>query len=268
MRKILNVYKPIGSTPLEIIKKVKNIYPELSDEKIGYAGRLDPMARGVLLLMIGEETKNRDQYLGLEKEYEFEVLFGVSTDTYDTLGISNHLTIQPSNNFLYNKIRLVKKIKQFTKSKIGKHTQLYPPYSSIEVNGKPLFEWARESKLDQIQIPKRMIEIYEFDLIKISHIPIPKIKTQILMNIKKVNGDFRQKEILKNWEKFFSNNLTFKQSDNLTVAAFKIHCSSGTYVRSLAHEMGEMLGTGAIALDIKRTRVGKYKLAQSEIIPE
>src|SRR3712207_2873397 len=86
MNKILNIYKPVGFTPLEMITALLKEFPEYKDKKIGYAGRLDPLAHGVLLLMIGDATKQRKDYLGLDKMYEFEVLFGVETDTYDLLG--------------------------------------------------------------------------------------------------------------------------------------------------------------------------------------
>src|SRR6185436_4759837 len=134
MKKILNVYKPKGLTPLAVVNQVKNKFPQYQKEKIAYAGRLDPLAHGVLLLMIGEETtKQKDNYLNLPKDYEFEVLFGVSTDTYDVLGILQNINCH-SREGGNPEIE----IKKFLASKLGKQTQTYPPYSSKAVNGKPL----------------------------------------------------------------------------------------------------------------------------------
>ena len=149
MVKVLNVYKPIGFTPNQLIEELRINPPatlraamragnkELRSEKIGFAGRLDPLAHGVLLLMIGDENKNRDKYLSFPKVYEFQVLFGVATDTYDALGFlqSTKLKNTPDN--------LDVQIAEFINNKIGKQVQVYPPYSSKAVLGKPLFWWAR-----------------------------------------------------------------------------------------------------------------------------
>src|SRR5579862_1783685 len=97
MQKLLPIYKPAGLTPFDIIKKIKLSNTKFANLKIGYAGRLDPLAHGVLLLMIGEETKKRDQYLSLPKSYEFEVIFGLQTDTYDILGILEEVKTKPTN---------------------------------------------------------------------------------------------------------------------------------------------------------------------------
>jgi tRNA pseudouridine55 synthase len=250
---MLNIYKPIGLTPLQLINKLINKNSEYKSLKIGFAGRLDPLAHGVMLLMIGDETKNRDKYLNLDKEYEFEVLFGVSTDTYDVMGL-----LQNENSKLVP-VDLEKQIKKFIKSKLGKQIQIYPPYSSKEVKGKPLYQWALENKLDQIVIPTKEINIYKFKLLNTYQITPNEFKTRINENISTVKGNFRQYKILKKWNAFFKKN-KYKTFD---IAKFKIKCSSGTYVRSLANEMGEKFGCKALAFSILRTKVGAFKLSAS-----
>ncbi|HVF69593.1 MAG TPA: hypothetical protein VNA13_03435 [Xanthomonadales bacterium] len=306
MTGILNIYKPLGLTPVQLINKLRKERSELNNLKIGFAGRLDPLAHGVILMMIGEETKNRDKYLGLDKEYEFEVLFGVTTDTYDALGLitsssseqsesrSNKI-IQQFNNSTASRqaptnrdpdqigartMNFEGQIKNFIKSKIGKQIQLYPPYSSKEINGKPLYQWARENKLSEIQIPEKEIVIYSIELISIQSKSADFIKNKITKNINRVDGDFRQEEILNKWESFFSfysssgalvesrsnsspQGRTLNIKNTFSVAKFKINCSSGTYIRSLANNLGEISGSGAIALSILRTRVGENVLEDS-----
>ncbi len=253
MNKILNIYKPIGMTPYQLIQKLRIEREELAQIKIGFAGRLDPLAQGVMLLMIGDATKNRKDYLNLDKEYEFEVTFGVSTDTYDQLGfLKNKLVKKLPDN-------LEEKIEKFVNSKTGKQMQQYPPFSSIEIKGKPLFQWSRENRLSEIQIPSRTIEIYNFELDNVKIIPPSEIQKTLITNVASVDGDFRQMETLEKWSLFFESN----KIEYLSVATFNINCSSGTYVRSLANELGEILGCGAIALSILRTRVGKYSLRDS-----
>lgn len=253
MNKILNIYKPIGKTPYQIIEALRKKMPEYKDIKIGFAGRLDPLAHGVLLLMIGDATKNRDLYLELPKEYKFEILFGVSTDTYDALGFLQDNAVKniPQD--------LRKQTQEFIKNKTGIQTQKYPPYSSKEVAGKPLFQWAREDKLSEIKVPTRKIEIYKLNLLGVKETPANLVKKLISKNISIVGGDFRQAETLHKWNKFFESDVP----TTLMTARCSIECSSGTYVRSLVNELGLTIGTGAIALEILRTKVGEHTLEES-----
>lgn len=256
MQKILNIYKPKGLTPLQTIHLLRKKFPEYKDQTIGFAGRLDPLAHGVLLLMIGEETtKEKDKYLNLPKEYEFEVVFGVATDTYDALGLlQNNKSMKRSSN------NLQAEIEDFIKQKIGKQTQTYPPYSSKTVMGKPLYLWARENKLSEITIPEREIKIFTFTLLGIDSLSTEKLKSEVIKQIDLVNGDFRQKEIKEMWNTFLD---TTKMQTFIT-ARFRIECSSGTYVRSLINALGKKTGSGAIALDILRTKAGIYSVTDSQ----
>jgi tRNA pseudouridine55 synthase len=156
MNKVLNIYKPIGKTPLEMVHLVKASFPEYKDAPIGYAGRLDPLAHGVLLLMVGDATKERDMYLDMNKEYRFEAVFGIETDTYDVLGLlkRNIYRAPPENVNTF--------VNLFVTNHTKKLLQSYPPFSSKTVQGKPLFWWAKQQKLHEITIPEREIEIYSF----------------------------------------------------------------------------------------------------------
>lgn len=268
MKKIIIADKPIGLTPLQLINKIKSEGKRLEGIKISYAGRLDPLAHGAMILLLGEENKNRNKYLNLDKEYVFEVLFGVRTDTYDALGVLENSKPHISHIPPISPISL----RKFTKSKLGKHLQSYPPYSSKTVNGKPLYWYARNNKLDEIKIPNRQINIHSFELVEVKQQSLEEIKKIIFENINSVKGDFRQKEILKKWNDFFSYssseaqrsreaaiNFSSRQARTIKtfpIAKFRIKCSSGTYVRSLANEMGQTFGSGAIAFDICRTKIG------------
>ena len=87
MKDILNLYKERGETPLECIERFRRANPEYKNVPMSYAGRLDPMAEGVLIILAGEANKKKSDFLSLDKEYTFDVLFGFSTDTYDVLGV-------------------------------------------------------------------------------------------------------------------------------------------------------------------------------------
>lgn len=247
MKKAVCVWKPIGFTPLQVIFKFKEKYPEYKEETVSYAGRLDPMAEGILVLLVGEENKNRDKYLGLDKQYETEIIFGVSTDTFDSLGL-----ISEKNQKDINKKDILNVLDKYR----GKQKQEYPPFSSKTVEGKPLYWWAREKKLGEIKIPQREIEFYEFELLDFEKININDLVSKIIGNVKLIDGDFRQKEIIKNWKKFQKEN----KVQRLIQAKIKISCSSGTYIRRFADDLGKELGTCAFAFSIQRIRVGKHTI--------
>lgn len=193
-----------------------------------YAGRLDPMAEGELLILVGDECKNKEKYLGLNKEYEVEIVFGIETDTYDALGLAL--------------VRSDKTPKPVSLSGEGKFIQEYPPYSSKTVNGKQLHELARAGELPD-GMPVKEVEIYSMQTLSEGTIQAEQLKTRIFSMIHKVKGDFRQQEIKQRWEEVLVG------SEEFPTVAIRVKCSSGTYMRSLAHRMG------GFALTIKRTNI-------------
>lgn len=253
MDKILSIYKPQGLTPFQLIEKLREVKTEYKDIKIGFAGRLDPLAHGVMLLTIGEGNKERQKYLNLNKTYRFSVLFGPETDSYDYLGIIEK----------FQNIKLAadmkKKLEEFIKKHLGKITQSYPPFSSKTINGIQLYKLAKKGQIKDIELPTKEVEIFRFELLSIKEIDSEEIQKQILQNLKKIKGHFRQTKIIKLWKELFKDNLGSK----FVMADFEIDCSSGTYVRSLAHNMGIEFGTGAIAFEILRTKVGDFPIEQS-----
>ena len=132
-----------------------------------YAGRLDPMASGLLLVLAGEETKNKEKYLALDKEYEFEVLFGFATDTYDILGKISSSARQGLAEEL-TQAKLEKEIKQNLKYFTGKFIQKYPIYSSKTVKGKQLFEYARGGA--DVELPGREVFVKKLQFLKLRKI--------------------------------------------------------------------------------------------------
>jgi tRNA pseudouridine55 synthase len=247
MPPVLNLYKPLGLTPLQCIEKFRKEHPEYTDTTLGYAGRLDPMAEGVLLVLVGEENKKRKEYERLPKVYEFDMLFGLTTDTYDLLGIVQETEPKPCT---VDAAMLKNQLEIYT----GTFDQEYPPYSSALVHGKPLYYWARNNMISSITIPKKSINIISFRLIRLSTISPTLVKSKIWDTIPYLTGEFRQEDILKRWEDFFLHIST----QTFQFATLSIECSSGTYIRSLVHELGKHFQCGALAMRIKRTRVGTY----------
>ncbi|MFO0718855.1 MAG: hypothetical protein U0522_02420 [Candidatus Paceibacterota bacterium] len=244
---IFPINKNLGETPLEALNHLRIERPEYKDSPMTYAGRLDPMAEGVLLVLTDEDNTRREEFLGLEKEYEFDVLWGVETDTYDVLG----KIVAEKIPAVFDKKEFTKMIEKYT----GIYNQPYPPYSSQPVNGKPLFAWAREGRLGEIEIPSKEIDIKKLEHVGDRRIITADLKEKILGNIALVKGDFRQKEIVDLWQKFFSKH----PSAIFTFSTFRATVTSGAYMRGLAHTFGRELGCGGLALKIIRTRVGKYQ---------
>ena len=247
---IISVWKITGSTPLDVIKKLKKTYPEYGESKISYAGRLDPMAEGVLLLLIDEENKKRRKYEDLNKEYLAEIILGISTDSYDALGI-----IQKTENKELKNKEIEKTLKKF----LGKYRQTYPPYSSKTVNGKPLYFWARENRLSEIKIPKKTVEVFIIKLESSTFVTGKGLFQEIIKKIALIKGNFRQEKIMNKWVVF---NNKFKNEKFIKIKIY-INCSSGTYIRGVADKLGRDLKCGAFALSITRVSVGSFNKKNS-----
>jgi len=243
--KVIVSFKEVGETPLEVIETIKSEVAEFKDVPITYAGRLDPMAEGVLLLLVGDEVHEKEEYLKLDKVYTFEVLFGFSTDSYDVLG-----KITDSEDG-----KLTKKLLETAiKGLVGTREEEYPPYSSRPVDGKPLFQWARDGRLHEITIPTHDVTVDKLSFVELNTIGTKELIETIQTNVDLVKGDFRQEEIKELWKAYIENSMM----EEFQIAKFYIECSSGTYVRTIVCEIGKRLGIPTTTFHIKRESVGDY----------
>ena len=240
---IIKTYKPIGITPLELQNIMREKFKIEKNIKMGFAGRLDPMARGEMIFLTGEDCKIQDTYCGKDKIYEFSIIYGFKTDTYDILGLLNDIIpVKEKTNLDTYK---------------GNFNQPYPPFSSILVKGdlkkkQPLWFWAKQNKLDKVEIPKKNINIYEMEKISVEN-GNPRNNRElfelIVSRIYKLTQEnrikFRVDKIVKEWK----NQLLKKPSEKVLVKTYRVKVSSGTYIRSLCDRMG------GIAYDINRIRI-------------
>ena len=280
---IYNLYKQRGETPLECIQRFARKTPELKGEKMTYLGRLDPLAEGVLLMASGIDVKRKEEFLGLDKEYDFISIFGFATDTYDVLGKIVRVEKVPirqaqgenANTIFENEIRKVALIYE------GEREQEYPKYSSKIIANKktsplasrsPLLVQEREGvESGSLGFPSpeqgeggvgfsKKITIHKIQFHKLETLNNKELFGRLLSDISKVNGDFRQHEILILWKEILLNSGAPR---SYFLARFSAHVSSGTYIRGLVNDVGNTLGCGATTLSIKRTRVGDYKIEDS-----
>jgi tRNA pseudouridine55 synthase len=200
----LVVNKPGGLTSHDVVAFARR---HLHTRRIGHTGTLDPLATGVLVLGIGQGTKLIEDLVGCEKEYEAELTFGCTSNTYDAEGeILQNESAEP-----FEVAELEQLLPKFT----GEIQQRPPVFSAIKVNGKAAYHRARAG--EEFELPARRVQIFRLELTKFA------------------------------WPK----------------ACLRVHCGSGTYIRSLAHDLGQKLGTGALLSRLTRTRVGNFLLNQA-----
>ena len=248
---VVNLYKQVGETPRERLERLRVQRPYYEHEVLSYAGRLDPMAEGVMLCLVGSANRRREQYLNMSKEYVLDVLFGFATDTYDVLG----RVIETGDPTTVNRTTIEQTINEFR----GLVSQEYPPFSSKTVEGKSLFEWARGGSIASLVLPARTVHIYDIELAGVYKLEEQDLLAYIDSNVNKVNGDFRQEEIMRLWRRYLKSG----GEREFPCATIKISCSSGTYARSIANGLGKELGVPALALHILRTKVGEFEVEKA-----
>lgn len=241
------LYKNLGETPHETIVRFKKEHPEYAEISMTYAGRLDPMAEGLLLVLSGDGVMEKEAYLDLPKSYEFEVLWGVSTDTLDLLGF-----VTGENNTVPSE----KDVEEYVTKSLGKFEQLYPVYSSRPIEGKSLFQWAREGRLSEIDIPKHEVEILSAKYISRKVISKNDLLKDVISKVGLVKGDFRQEETVEIWKKMLDSS----SIREFSVDTFSLEVSSGFYVRQFVSDLAQHFQTAGVTFHIQRTRIGEFHL--------
>lgn len=192
-------------------------------EKIGHTGTLDPLATGLLIILIGKQyTRLQSQYLQQDKEYICTAQLGLTTDSYDICG-----TVTAQANWDVVSLITQEAIAQCLVHFTGKTVQTVPIFSAVKQKGKRLYELALSGKADSVVLPSREVTIYALELLT-----------------------------------FESN-----QKSKTAYVTFKVSCNSGMYVRSLAHDIGTMLGVGATVTALRRTKIGALSVDQAAFCP-
>lgn len=200
----LVIDKPKGKTSHDVVDAVRHL---AGFRQIGHLGTLDPLATGVLVLLLGRATRLVQFYSGRRKRYAAGFRFGFATDTYDSDGEAQGPDAGPALD------RSV--LERFAAEHVGRFEQMPPSFSAKKIHGRPAYELARKKQV--VELKPVEVEVFEFKLTE-------------------MEGH---------------------------IARFVIECSSGTYIRSLAHEMGQKLGCGAHLAEITRLAVGEFSLEQA-----
>ncbi len=201
---VLLVDKPRCCTSHDVVDSVRRLY---GTRRVGHAGTLDPMATGLLIVLVGRATKASDLLMAQDKEYLGEATLGTVTDTQDAEGKAVETNAVPTLT--------EDQVREAMATMVGDQSQVPPMHSAKKIGGRKLYDLARKGV--EVAREPRPITITEFELLS--------------------------------WESPRIN--------------FRVRCSKGTYVRTLAHDLGRRLGPGAHLSMLRRTRSGRIDVAES-----
>lgn len=201
---VVNIKKEKGYTSHDVVAKLRGI---VGQKKIGHTGTLDPDATGVLPVCLGKATKLCDMLTDKSKTYETVLLLGKTTDTQD---ISGTILSEGSIDEIDNDA-VIKCIGEF----VGDYLQVPPMYSALKVNGRKLYELARQGI--EVERKARPIVIHQINILEVN---LPRVRMEV-------------------------------------------HCSKGTYIRTLCHDIGQKLGCGACMEELVRTKVSRFHIEDS-----
>lgn len=209
MNGVLVISKPAGMTSHDVVNRVRRL---LQERSVGHVGTLDPMATGVLPLVLGKLTRLAQFYTGSEKCYDGEIRFGFATDTYDAEG-------EPSSPV--SDVRpTMEQLQEVAARFRGVISQMPPPFSAKKIGGVPAYKLARKKR--EVELQPVEVEVKEFEILGL-------------------DGDR---------------------------ARFRARVASGTYMRSIAHDIGQTLGMGAHLTSLRRTMVAEFDLAEAHTLEE
>ncbi len=237
--------KPVGPTAAQALAALRSSDPSLVGVKLGHAGRLDPMAEGLLTVLVGDETRDVHAQRAQSKTYEVDVLFGVATDSFDELGLVTALVPTAIDDAV---------IERACARFVGPYVQRYPPFSQARVGGRSLIALSRAGVA--VERPTAERELHELVLVGVVSVEGAAVSERARRRVALVRGDFRQEAIAHRWVAAMAEH----RASRFTVASLRVHCSAGTYMRALADDLGAALGVPAIAARIRRTRAGDLTL--------
>jgi len=206
---VLPVDKPMGWTSFDVVRRLRRVF---GIRKMGHAGTLDPMATGLLIVLVRRATKLQDRFLNLDKVYEGVFRLGEVTASFD----AETAVVERNDWTAVSDDDLDRARRRF----VGPIVQQTPVYSAVKVGGERLYKKARRG--EDVVTPTRSVTIDEFVL-------------------------------------------TGRQGADIS---FRVRCSKGTYIRSLAHEFGDALGVGAHLIALRRTAIGTFSINDAWQIPD
>ena len=232
---IINVYKEVGWTSFDVVAKMRGI---CHIRKIGHAGTLDPAAEGVLPVCVGKATRIADLLSDETKTYRAVLRFGAETDTLDQTG-SIVRTAREEELKALEQQQVVDAVRSF----VGGYEQIPPMYSARHVQGKRLYELAREGK----EVERKPVPV------RIDDIAIDRLCLDC-SGEKRLPADEPDSDA--------------QMFHSYPFAVITVTCGRGTYIRSLCADIGARIGCGAVMTHLVRTRVGPFEMSESRTVAQ
>jgi tRNA pseudouridine55 synthase len=232
---VLLVDKPLGWTSFDVVNKIRYFLSKrmgVKRVKLGHAGTLDPLATGLLILCAGEYTRRIEEFQGQEKAYTGTMTFGAVTACYDL-----EKPVEPEQNPV---VLSPEQLEAARLQQIGDIDQYPPVFSAVKVDGKRLYTNARKG--NDIELQPRKVQITQFDLSPLRPVDPATIRPE------PVNLAGKGHPI---W--------CYPDYPDGLQADFDIVCGKGTYIRSMAFDMGQLTGCGAYLSRLRRTRIGAFR---------
>lgn len=202
--------KPLNWTSFDVVKRLRGVLRKaygIKRFKVGHAGTLDPLASGLILVLMGKATKRQDEYMKRSKIYEASMELGYITASYDA----------ETEKVKYGNPETVTRgqIEDTARKFVGEIKQMPPIFSALKVKGIPMYKYAREGK--KVEVKERKVIIHDLNI----------------------------------------------DSYEENIVEFTVNCGSGTYIRSLAHDLGQELGCGAYLKSLRRMTIGEFNLEEA-----
>ncbi len=232
---ILLFNKPYRWTSFNLVAKVRG---ELSHRlgvkklKVGHAGTLDPLATGVLIVCTGKSTKRIDELQAHTKEYVATIKLGATTPSFD---------METAEDATYPTEHITRElVEEKLKGFVGRIEQVPPTFSAVKVDGKRAFKYARQG--EEVKLKPKVLVIDELEILHFGEVE---------------NGaDDAEEADERERIKYQRDNL----SEHHLSLTIRVVCSKGTYIRALARDIGEALGSGGYLTGLVRTRIGEYRI--------
>jgi tRNA pseudouridine55 synthase len=239
---LILIDKPLKWTSFDVVKKIhyqlrKNL--DIKKIKVGHAGTLDPLATGLLLVCTGKFTKKIDEIQVQTKEYTGVITMGATTPSFD---LEKEVDEEFSTEHITEKMIL-----ETAQSFIGEQQQTAPIHSAKKIDGKRAYEYARSG--EEVEIKSNLINVKSFEILGIST-NIYDLKAPLV-----IDENYKNERI----------NLTSNYEKGLHVK-FKITCSKGTYIRSIARDFGLRLNSGAHLSELRRTKIGDFDVENAVLM--
>ena len=241
---VIPMDKPLRWTSADLVRKVKfQLTGHFHNKKlkVGHAGTLDPLATGVLVICVGKATKIAEELQSHDKEYVTEIEFGASTASFDLE--------QPVDSFFPYEHITEESVREALKGFIGEQEQVPPIFSAKIINGLRAYEYARSG--EQVELRKSLITIHSIELLEFrkggcgSTAPADTAdEAQIFSAVRHIRN---------------YHTATMGSDGARPVAKLRIRCSKGTYIRSIARDLGLALGSGAYLISLRRTASGSFR---------